>query len=542
MLGALAGLLSPLFMVSIALYEGVRATSGLEWPWDRDAFRNIAQAQTTADGGWLDDPFFLDESAFYNPLLAWITALVARACGQPVHACYTTLGPYLNLLPILTFHLLLRRWFGAGVATAGTFHLLFLNVSARSGGEPFWANPTYSPWTLAANLGQCFFCLSLLAYWRAAVTRSRLFFALAGASLGLTFLSHTAPAALLVVLFAVEAARVTARERSLRALTELGLVAGCAILTASPFLGSIVGRYSLLVLNREPFLWRWLGPLRESLPALRAQLSAWSLGAIVGAALLLATPGRRVARRHLLVLVFIASASFGLPFLADGLEWRLLRRLQVAPQHHYWSYLRLFESAFVGIAGAALARDLAVRAAGLGRVKAWMRRGFAMPALALAVLLGLVAVYPSYASRSAFAVGREARSRRLRDDRETERTRLVAWMRQNTTPRDVFAASDLTGLLTIAPAGRKVLVLEAAFCNQYVDLRPRQRARGQLLRLLQARDRPAYESLAQQWSVSYLLLWSRDSLDGAEAAATGLEAAYRSRDYAVFRIRRDGPP
>jgi hypothetical protein len=49
------------------LVHGVQTTADLEWPYDPDHFRDIAQAQTIRDGGWRQDPFYRGESVGITP-------------------------------------------------------------------------------------------------------------------------------------------------------------------------------------------------------------------------------------------------------------------------------------------------------------------------------------------------------------------------------------------------------------------------------------------------------------------------------------------
>ena len=396
-----------LLMCALALHEGIQATAGLEWPWDRDAFRNIAQAQTAADGGWLSDPFFLDESAFYNPLLAWLVGCLSRWLGQPAHVVYTAAGPYVDLLGPLAFYLLLARWFGGAVAVAGTFHLLFLNVRPGASGEPFWANPTYSPWALAANLGQPLFCLCLVALARAAATtRRRQWFAASGALLGMTFLAHTAPAALLGSVALLDTVRAWWKERSARPLRDFVILVACAVVVASPFLFPIVGRYHLRVLNPAPFEWRWLPSWQPAARMLGHQLSLWSLLALPGLALLAWRPVSRTARRYALLLLLTTAFFFVTPFVDQHLGWRPLRALQVVSQHHFWFYLRLLESVFVGFFLAAVTGFAGRALLRAGHVERGRYRLAATMLSTVVVLAGLWVVYPSYRQRVSFKVGR----------------------------------------------------------------------------------------------------------------------------------------
>ena len=60
-----------------AFGAGRAASRGLSWPPDVDLYRDIAQAQTMADGALLADPFYRGEAVWYNPLVPGLVATMA---------------------------------------------------------------------------------------------------------------------------------------------------------------------------------------------------------------------------------------------------------------------------------------------------------------------------------------------------------------------------------------------------------------------------------------------------------------------------------
>ena len=52
---------------AVALFHGLRATHGLRWPPDNDAYRDIALGQIILDGDYPADYLFDDEWLWYNP-------------------------------------------------------------------------------------------------------------------------------------------------------------------------------------------------------------------------------------------------------------------------------------------------------------------------------------------------------------------------------------------------------------------------------------------------------------------------------------------
>ena len=227
-----------------ALVVATRTTHGLPGPYDLDHWRDIAQAQTVRDGHLLSDPYYRGEWAWYNPLVAWTVALGSLLFNTSVTQFHTQAGPYLNLLGPVALYLLVRHLNGPRAALGGlTLYLFFV-----CGDEPSWAYPTYSPWLFTTNFAQGLFFISLLALVVAHERRSPARLLSAGALMGLTFLCHTVPAAILAgiacVLFATEPL--------------LLFTVGVAALTvAAPFLFAIGAHYRFHVVNRVPLAWQF---------------------------------------------------------------------------------------------------------------------------------------------------------------------------------------------------------------------------------------------------------------------------------------------
>ena len=231
-----------------ALVTGIRTTFDLDWPFDPDHLRDIAHAQTIRDGAWLQDPFYQSEWVWYNPLLPGVIAGISYLTDLPVNIVAARAGAYLNIAAPLTFYLLVRRLTSPPTALASLVGFLFL-VRA-----PTWAAPTYSPWLFGSAFAQPFFYLTLAEYHAASVSGRLRRYSTAGILLGLTFLTHTAPAILAASMIAtITIARTWIEKRQPRELLIiLSLVAGPALLIGLPFLASIVGHYQLQCSERAP--------------------------------------------------------------------------------------------------------------------------------------------------------------------------------------------------------------------------------------------------------------------------------------------------
>jgi hypothetical protein len=212
-----------------ALAQGLLTVSGLEWPGEPDLFRDIAQAQTFADGGWQADPFYRGETLWYNPLVPGMVAAAAKITGVAVHTLYVELGPPLNLLGPIGLAVLAATLFGSRAAAASLVAFLFL----RHPRLPAWESATYSPWLLAGVFSQGLFYLTLALYVRIRSSARSAPFMLAGLCAGITFLGHTAPAVVLAAVIGVDT--LLSLRRSGDVSSRLGLIRRLATMVTLPW-------------------------------------------------------------------------------------------------------------------------------------------------------------------------------------------------------------------------------------------------------------------------------------------------------------------
>ena len=236
--------LTAALLILVALLTGLHAVSGLRWPSDPDHFRDIAFARTALDGHPLSDASYPGEWIWYNPLLPWLVAIGSAITGAVPAVVHVAGGPYLNLLGPIAFYALGVRMAGRPAALIALTLVLFFMCR-----EDCWACATYSPWLFTSTFTQGLFYASMMAVLAAAGRRTVLAACGAGVLVGLTFLSHTAPALILAL---VAAATLPPR-----------LVVACgaaAAIVAAPFIVAIAGHYHLRVVNTVPLTWHY-GPL-----------------------------------------------------------------------------------------------------------------------------------------------------------------------------------------------------------------------------------------------------------------------------------------
>ena len=113
------------------LYSGKQIIKDLEWPYDLDSYRDMAQVQTILDGDYGKDPYYLNEHVWYTPGCHFIIGGICLLMDKPVPVVIGKIGAYLNLLVPLVFYLMLRLIWGRGTALLGTLQ----QTSLRSAGQ-----------------------------------------------------------------------------------------------------------------------------------------------------------------------------------------------------------------------------------------------------------------------------------------------------------------------------------------------------------------------------------------------------------------------
>jgi hypothetical protein len=515
-------------LVGIALLGALRITSGLHVPPDPDLYRSAAITQTMVDGAWLGDPFFAGEWNWYNPLVPGVIAVIHLATGTPVLELYARAGPLLNLLIPLAFWALVRRLFGSGAAAASTFAFLFLSP----GSLPGWATAGYWPWLFSGVFTQAAFYAGLLAVDSAGRSTRIRAWVLAGLALGVVFLGHTAPALIfggVLVLAAVHLWRggCPARRSMLLLATSLLVAAGISL----PVILSVGFRYHFAVVNDVLAL--YAVPDTEPgnfLDLMRHHATAGTVLAVVGVVLLAFDRERRgrawVFGYWAAVNAVLLLVHYGRPFL-DSIG---LAVPQIVTAFHFFLYA---EGILIVLAGYGLWRLVELVARLAPRVGPWMTPQVVSRILLVATVV--IGIRPALASRTAREDFDESYQRAVRYQARRGDTTTRAWIRANTEPGSVFLVSSELSLYVVAPAGGKVVSLDAVFANPYVDVVSRDRDQFTMQDRIHENDRAGYCAAASRYDVRYVIADASRGEERFVPAGTFLEAIHAADGVQVFR-------
>lgn len=522
-------------LLLVALVRGWTAVEGLQWPWDADHFRNIANAVTFKDGGVLSDAHYSGVPAWYSPLTSALLAAGSFLTGMPVHRLGTQAGAVLNLLTPLALCWLAARWFGRRVAVLALVAYLFV-IGAAS--YPPWAVATYTPWLFVNVYGIGVFLLALgtipAALDRGTVKNALLL----GGAAGVTFLVHPALAVLLAAVVSVQLlTRCWHASRPVvgRLARTAGISLATALVVSAPFWLPIMVRYQWRVANDAPgkFTWSELDG-SDVWGFLRDFLLRWPM-LVIAIGLPLWVVQRR--RRHpsdptletgpsiaatwtvvsfggLLLAAYRSSAGIGFVPIPD------------TPAHHY---LLAFSVALC--IWFAVALDTIIRVL--------LRRWSALAVAAVAVGITAWSV-PGWRNRSDFVAGRSvAQSTYAQFDHFA----AVDWIRAHTNDDDTFLnyrTGPWNDAMLPGTAGRKSVAINLGnFSNPFVDFDARQEDATRMLQAVRRCELERFERLARPYGrVRFVISETGASL--ASSCPDRIPTVYRDSGVTIQRVNPPG--
>ncbi|MBK8583679.1 MAG: hypothetical protein IPL86_18295 [Flavobacteriales bacterium] len=494
--GAIAVLML-LFMLVLALLPALQAVRGLQFGPAMDFYRDGSFVHSILDGRFGQDPQFKGEHLWYTPLIFGLEALLVKITGMPVEMLLVQAGPWLNLLAPICFFIMAWYFRGPVAAVAATAIYLFFLI----GDEPAWAVPTYTPWLIPISFVQAFFYLGVIVLHRS-FRSGKLLPALGiGALAGIIFLSHAAPALILVAMIALfTGVRMLAAFRSGKpalAWKRFGLSAASGImfiLFAMPLLWYIIGVYGMRMANRAPFLFTY-----ELLTLVHLRLFlfyniTWvTIAGVVGLLLLVREVLDRGGLRRKIEFwwFMIALVLFGYAYFVSVMDTKFGVQLPgTAPSFHYFYYMK---AAMVLLAGAVVARI-----AGRLPVRPTHGRAVAM----LFWVLPIAVVYPGYSGRMGI-YGMRTASVAISENQGL--VYMFNALREKLVWDDVVLCNDDLSVFPLMPSARKAVATVCTMANPYVDLTPRTADRDSMMAGLQV-ERPDEEALLDKYEVTHLLV------------------------------------
>jgi hypothetical protein len=507
-------------MMAMAFIQCYKTTHDLHWASEPDFDRDIAFIQGTLNGHYGQDPNVKGEHLWYSPLLFSIETLIVKATGMPIHDVVTQTGIYLNLLGPICFFILLYAFFGIRIALAGSLSFLFLATGNMLGGD----TATYSPWLFPVNFVQFLFYISILLCYKAYSKQTYAWFILLGTVLGITFLGHAAPAIIMVLMLLIlhgDLMLQAIRKKEYNALKKY-LLQGVAVfipfvLASLPLTYFVAGKYHLHMLNRDPSQytdeilyisnWKWL---------LKEMLSVSFVIAVIGFTWFYKKFPRGIIRKIILSWLFITIVMYAYTTMTYILERQFQILLPVTvPSFHYFHYFNAAQSVFFGFGLVSLIQFLLRQ-----------RHQYINLAVISIVLLWTFIYYPFYKNRTDFI---QLRADTIAKEKDKDKLDIYQYIIQYIPENDVILCDRDVSLYPVMPTARKMVSTAFTLSNPYIDFNKREAARLDLLSWLRKGDAEAFEKLADQYQVNYILLSNKDSV----SPTVPLKTVFRNNAYTI---------
>jgi len=533
-------------ILGIAFFQCYRVSHDLTWPSDVDQYRDMAYVQGNLDGDFGKDPNFTGRYMWYNPLLTLVETAIVKVSGLPIYVVFVRVGLYLNLLgPIaLIFMMLLIGGYRVTLATLLSF--LFL----ASGQLPFFYAPTYSPWVLPLTFAQFFFYLNIIVCYKAFTSQRNIWFFILGMLIGISFLAHTAPAIMIILIMAfIQYPKIFRSLRSkdyfsLRKYILQSIVTFVPFIIASlPLTYYIVGKYHMHYLNRQPSEYvDTIFLLRNFLDMIKSNFSVSFVIAVIGFIWFYRNFRQALIRKiifgWIVASVFMYLYSTAVATLDNRFDIHLPGAV---PSFHFFYYLKALQSVFFGFGFVAISTPI-IQWLGkfLPHRSEAQTKNYADVLFVASIFTCAIIYFPFYQNRFDFVHNREES---IKKENDKDRIEVYHYIMQN-IPRDkvILAEDDTTSVFPVMSTGRKMVSMYATFSNPYFEWTDRQNDWITMVTFLKKNEPHTAEKLAlfNKYQVDFILVNKKESLANRQNDSTSLlkQVVFENDSYSMYKLDR----
>ncbi|PWT71188.1 MAG: hypothetical protein C5B59_18615 [Bacteroidetes bacterium] len=532
-------LLAIFAMLLIAFLVNLSVTRDLRWPFDGDLYRDMSFAQNILHGNYGQDATYAGEYLWYNPLLTSIEALIVKISAIPLNIVIARGGTYLNILGPILFVVMMVLLSDYKVATASLLSFLFL-ASGNLEGE---TAATYSPWSFPSGFSQLFMYLNIILIYKAFSRQTYTWFILLGVSMGLSFLSHAAPAILAALItFYIQVIKIysVVRKKEYAAFRR-SVYQGIAVVVpffvvASPLLFFIVGKYHMHLMNKDLaesheglFIWY------NSFELLKENISLSLLIALIGFIWFYKNFHHELSRKIILSWFFITAGLYvytmALPKIHEKLHLNLPDTVSA---FHYFYYLKALQSVFFGFGFTFLIR-VVIKFIG-SKIK-WANQEKANNWIFVAAVFGYLIIYfPIYISRYDLIYPPRI-SRGIEND--SERIEVYNYILKFVPENKVILCEDESAIFPVMASSRKMVVTSVIFSNPYVDFNKRYRDKNNMFQYLKTGEPDNARRLLSEYQVSYALLLNEELRNYKLPQGVLGEVLFKTDKYSLYSVKQN---
>lgn len=497
-------------MLVAAFMQCYKTIHNLHWAIEPDFDRDIAYIRTALDGNYGKDPNYVGQYMWYNPLIFLSETLIVKLTGWPINIVVARAGAFLNIINPIVFFIVVIKLFDYKIALAALLSFLFL----AAGNLPCWGVGTYSPWMISDTFVQFLFYISIFFCYRAFSTQKVLWFIILGAVIGLSFLGHSAPAILIILIIIslqVQKVWIAIRSKNYSSIKTY-LLQGVFtfipfVIFAFPFLYYVYGKYHFHFINRI---------ILQCAPGVFARKETFELLKLnVTFSLLIAAIGfvwfylkfekgvlRRIIWNWLLIAAFMYLYESAVPTADKILHINLPDTI---PAFHYFFYLKTLQSVFFAFGFMYLFNLGIGLKERLSKVKVTSKQ--MEYHLLFCVLFYAAVYYPIYSKRADFTLMKQES---IAKGNEKDKIDIYNFISQNVTLDKVLLCSHDMSLFPVMPTGIKMVSVETYFSNPYVSYDKREKDRNDMLKYLATTDSTVSPKLFYDYNVSVVLLENKE--------------------------------
>ncbi|MGN6397175.1 MAG: hypothetical protein ACTHMI_16515 [Mucilaginibacter sp.] len=497
-------------MILAAMVQCYRTVHDLHWGGEPDFDRDIAYIRTTLSGHYGQDANYAGEYMWYNPLLFLSETLIVKLTGLPINIAVIRAGAFLNVLGPVFFFLMVAKLFDYKAALAALLSFLFL----AAGNLPCWGGATYSPWLISDSFVQFLFYINIILCYQACSTQQMRWFILLGASIGITFLGHSAPAILIILIMVVlqlQNVFSAIRQKEYKVITRYvlqGVVTVIPfILCAFPFLYFVWGKYDFHFVNRAilecaPGIFA----RKESARLVEANITFSLLIALIGVVWFYLKYDNKLIRRIVFSWLVITAFMYVYESLVPTLD-RLgnIHLPDTIPAFHYFFYLKVLQSVFFAFGFIFILQQASVWLTKVAKKEIYLTHSAGL--FVGAVLLYAACYYPIYVQRADFM---EARKDAIAKGSETDKIEIYNFISKNVPLNKVLLCEHDLSLFPVMPTAIKMVSVETFFSNPYISYDKRETDRNTMLNYLITNKPGDAAKLFNEYGVSLVLLTKKD--------------------------------
>jgi len=493
-------------MLVLAFIECYKTIHDLYWASEPDFDRDIAYIHATLSGHYGQDPNMAGQYMWYNPIIFLLETLSVKLSGAPINVVVARAGAYINLINPIVFFIVMVKLFDYKIALASLLAFIFV----LSGNLPCWGSPTYSPWLISDTAIQFLFYLAIFCCYKAFETQKWLWFVILGAVTGLTFLGHSAPTFIIIlILVALQAQKVliALSEKKYRLIGTYFLQGAATaipfIIFAFPFLYYVYGKYHLHFINRiilecAPGIFA----RRETVTLLKLNVTFALIISLIGFVWFYFKFENKVLRKiiwsWLLITLVMYVYESAVPTVDKKIHFNLPDTI---PAFHYFFYFKALQCIFFGFGFVYLFNKAAQWMQGYFKKKRSVR--FYSSLFVAAVLIYMVVYFPIYRNRYDFTGLRQAA---LEKGLEQDKIDVYNFITKSVPADHVMLCPHGLSLFPVMPTAIKMVSVETYFSNPYVSYDQREADRVKMLDMLTAATPDSAKHIFSSYHVNNVLL------------------------------------